>query len=60
MAQQVNTVLGNAFWGGVLFSFLGNLGWEEIIRTVVLAIIGTLVSFLASAFLKRLADRRKK
>ena len=60
MAQQVNATAGNALWGGVLLSILGNLHWQDITRTIILGVIGTTASFFASALLKKLQHWRKK
>jgi hypothetical protein len=57
---QVNATAGNALWGGVLLSILGNLHWQDVTRTIVLGVIGTTASFFASALLKKLWHRRKQ
>jgi hypothetical protein len=44
--------------GGLLFVFLG-LRAEEIVKTVVLAVIGASVSFVVTLVFKRLTKRRR-
>jgi hypothetical protein len=45
--------------GGTLLTFLGNIQTEDIIKTVVLSIIGAIVSFCVSMWLKWLVRRLK-
>lgn len=42
--------------GGVLFSILPNLAYEDVARTVILAIIGTTVSFFLTLILRWLVQ----
>lgn len=46
-------------FGGTLFSLLPLLSAEEVCRTLILAAIGTTVSFFMSWLLKRMMRRRK-
>ncbi len=45
--------------GGTLLSSIVNIGVEDIITTVILAIIGAVVSFSVSAFLRWLSKQLK-
>ncbi|MFH4967493.1 hypothetical protein V8G61_04735 [Gaetbulibacter sp. M240] len=40
--------------GGVIFSALANLGSEDFLKTGIMAVFGTFVSYLASLLFKRL------
>lgn len=51
MEQLKNT--GYAAWGGVILSIIGISG-QDVLKTIVLGIIGTVVSFSVSALLIRL------
>ena len=46
-------------WGGIFLSILGSLAWDDIIRTVVLGMLGTAVSFFVSALLGRLFKKKR-
>ena len=58
MQQSNSTVIGTA--GGTFLSVLPNLNSEDIIKTVALATIGALVSFLISVLLKYFSKKYKK
>ena len=60
MAEQTYHRSGNPAWGGIFLSIFGNLTGPEIIKTIVLAIIGTVVSYTTSALLKKISFRRRK
>ena len=60
MPEQLNTSTTNPVWGGILLSILGNISWQNLTQTVVLAIVGTIVSFCTSALLKKISKRFKK
>ncbi len=60
MAQEVNTRSGSPVWGGVMLSILGNINFQEINRTIVLAAIGTITSFIVSAILKKLSGKHRR
>ncbi len=58
MAQATNnTTVKNCAWMGALLSIVGNISWQDIMRTVILGIIGTIVSFTVSALLKKIRNR---
>ena len=44
--------------GGIFLSIIGNLTWQDLLRTVVLGIVGTAASFFASKVLKKLFKKR--
>jgi len=50
------------FWtaGGALCVILANIHSEDIVKTGILSITGTLVSFVVSFLLKKLVGRRKR
>lgn len=55
MEQFKNT--GYPALGGIIVSFIGISG-QDVIKTIVLGIIGTVVSFLISALLARWLGRK--
>lgn len=55
MEHSKNT--GSSAWGGILLSIIGIAG-QDIVKTVVLGTIGTLVSFMVSALLGRLFKKK--
>ncbi|MBL7920004.1 MAG: hypothetical protein JNJ40_06795 [Bacteroidia bacterium] len=61
MATAVNihhgTVLGTVC--GTVLTVIGNIGSPDIIKTVVLAAVGAVVSFSVSVFLKLVVKRFK-
>jgi mannitol-specific phosphotransferase system IIBC component len=46
--------------GGTFLAFMANLGKEDILKTVVLTIIGAIVSFVVSIVLQCIVSRFKK
>jgi len=44
----------SAIVGGTFFSSIANIGVEDLITTIVLAMIGAIVSFFVSLLLKKL------
>ena len=60
MAEQLHSASRNAVWGGILLSIVGNLHWQDMLQTIILAAIGTVASFGTSALLKKLSARRKR
>lgn len=60
MPEQLNTESNNAVWGGILLSIVGNLHWQDMIQTIILAAVGTAVSFCTSALLKKLSAKKKR
>ena len=52
------TVVGTA--GGTFLSILPNLHSEDIVKTVLLATIGAVVSFILSLALKSILKKHKK
>jgi hypothetical protein len=53
-----STLVGTA--GGTFLSMLPNLNSEDVIKTVILATIGAVVSFSISVLLKYLCKKHKK
>jgi mannitol-specific phosphotransferase system IIBC component len=58
MMMNDSTYAGTA--GGTLLSMVPNIVSEDIVRTVLLATIGAIVSFMISLLLKRLQKKHKK
>jgi hypothetical protein len=57
--QQSNTTLfGTA--GGTFLSVLPNLHSEDVLKTIILATLGAIVSFLISLLLKFFIGKHKK
>jgi hypothetical protein len=52
------TLIGTA--GGTFLSVLPNLHSEDILKTVLLAVIGAIVSFVLSMTLKFIVKKHKK
>ena len=48
-----------AFFGGIFFSSVVNIGVEDLITTIILAIVGAVVSFIVSVILKYLYGKYK-
>ena len=46
--------------GGTLFSLVASVQSADILKTIVLATIGAIASFMVSLLLKRLTRKRKK
>lgn len=57
MTPNNTTLSGTA--GGTFLSIGPNLNSDDFLRTVILAVIGALVSFVVSVLLKWLLARRK-
>jgi uncharacterized membrane protein len=55
---DINTKAGTL--GGTLFIFFLNLSTTEVLKTVVLASVGAIVSFSVSFLLKILVGKNKK
>ncbi len=58
--MEANISLKTGTAAGTLLSIIPNLHSEDILKTVVLAVIGAVVSFTATLILKMLAKVRKK
>ena len=58
--MEANISLKTGTAAGTLLSIIPNLHSEDILRTVVLAVIGAAVSFTATLILKVLTKVRKK
>jgi hypothetical protein len=58
MQHNNSTVIGTA--GGTFLSILPNLHSEDILKTIILATLGAIVSFLISLLLKILIRKHKK
>jgi len=59
-AVEANISLKTGTAAGTLLSIVPNLQSEDILKTVVLAVIGAVVSFTATLILKILTRVRKK
>jgi hypothetical protein len=58
MTANNHTLMGTA--GGTFLSMVPNIQSEDIVKTIVLAIVGAIVSFTISLLLKSLQKKRKK
>ena len=58
MQHSNSTVIGTA--GGTFLSFLPNLHSEDVLKTVILAALGAIVSFSISLALKFFIKKHKK
>jgi len=58
--MEANISLKNGTAARTLLSIIPNLHSEDILKTVVLAVIGAVVSFAATLILKMLTKMRKK
>ncbi|WP_310559286.1 hypothetical protein [Flavobacterium sp.] len=58
MQHSNSTVIGIA--GGTFLSVLPNLHSEDVLKTVILATLGAIVSFIISMTLKYLIKKHKK
>lgn len=58
--EQVKTggQFNTAAIGGIFLSIIGNLTWQDLLRTVILGIVGTAASFFASKMLKKLFKKK--
>ena len=57
------TTDGNVYagtFGGMILSVFSNLFIEDLLRTIILAVVGTVVSFGVSLTLKILIKRKKR
>jgi hypothetical protein len=58
--MEANISLKTGTAAGTLLSIVPNLHSEDILKTIVLAVIGAVVSFTATLILKMLTKVRKK
>ena len=58
MQHSNSTLVGTA--SGTFLSIIPNLNSEDILRTIILATLGAIVSFLISLLLKILIKKYKK
>jgi mannitol-specific phosphotransferase system IIBC component len=58
MTANNHTLMGTA--GGTFLSMVPNIQSEDIVKTIVLAIVGAIVSFTISLLLKSLQKKHKK
>lgn len=58
MTAGNHTLMGTA--GGTFLSILPNLHSEDVLKTVILATLGAIVSFIISMTLKYLIKKHKK
>ncbi len=56
--KATNLQLGIGTGGGTLMSIIGQLGLHDVLKTVVLAALGAVVSFAVSWVLQRWYRRR--
>jgi len=47
-------------FGGIVLSVFSNLFVQDLLKTIILAIVGTVVSFVASLVLKNFIRRKKR
>ena len=58
MTNSNSALVGTA--GGTFLSIIPNLNSEDVVKTIILAIIGAVVSFTISIILKFLIRKHKK
>jgi len=58
MSSNNPTLIGTA--GGTFLSIVPNLESEDIVKTIILATVGAIVSFTISLLLKSLNKKHKK
>ena len=58
MQHSNSTVIGTA--GGTFLSVFPNLNSEDVLKTVILATLGAIVSFIISMILKYFIRKHKK
>jgi mannitol-specific phosphotransferase system IIBC component len=58
MTANNPTLMGTA--GGTLLSIVPNLSSNDIVKTVILATVGAVVSFMISLLLKSINKKHKK
>ena len=58
MQHSNSTVIGTA--GGTFLSVVPNLHSEDVLKTIILAALGAIVSFVISMLLKYLIKKHKK
>jgi hypothetical protein len=58
MNDSNHTLMGTA--GGTFLSVLPNLHSEDVLKTIILAALGAIVSFVISMLLKYLIKKHKK
>jgi hypothetical protein len=58
MQHSNSTIIGTA--GGTFLSVLPNLHSEDVLKTIILATLGAVVSFIISMTLKYLIKKHKK
>ncbi|WP_338378898.1 hypothetical protein [uncultured Flavobacterium sp.] len=58
MTANNHTLMGTA--GGTFLSMIPNINSEDIVKTIILASVGAIVSFMISILLKSLQKKHKK
>jgi mannitol-specific phosphotransferase system IIBC component len=58
MTANNQTFMGTA--GGTFLSIVPNIHSEDIVKTIILATVGAIVSFIISLLLKSLQKKHKK
>ncbi len=56
--MATNSLLPTCVIGGTLLSLVANISSTDIIKTVVLAVLGAVVSFIVSLLLKYMIRKR--
>jgi hypothetical protein len=57
-SQSNSTLVGTA--GGTFLSIVPNILSEDVVKTIILAAVGAIVSFMISLLLKYLTKKHKK
>lgn len=60
MDQQLHTGKRAGTIGGTLFCLVLNLHWEDFLKTIILAAVGAVVSFVVSLAMKHILKRFQK
>lgn len=55
--MEQNTSLRAGVVGGTIITILGHITWSDIEKTLVLGLVGAVVSYLASFLMKKLLAR---
>lgn len=58
--MEANISLKASTATGTLLSIFGNIFYEDILKTIILAVVGATASFMVSLLLKWLIKLRKK
>lgn len=58
--MEASRVNNRSAWGGIFLTVLWNIHPGDLFKTMILAAVGTTVSYLVSAFLGRLFKKKKE